>query len=124
LFKDEHWLAILYPINMKLPKETRRYCPYCKKHTSQSLLTAKQRGRSTAHPLSKCGNSRLMSRGLISGYGNKGKYSRKGPKDWKMKTKVTKKITILYKCKVCGKMKGIKKGIRSSRIVIGEKVSK
>lgn len=41
-----------------------------------------------------------------------------------MKTKVTKKITILYKCKECGKMKGLRKGIRSGRIEIGEKVSK
>jgi len=65
-----------------------------------------------------------MKRGLRSGYGNKGKYSRKGPKDWKMKVKVTKKISLLYKCKVCNKMKGVRKGIRSSRIVIGEKVSK
>lgn len=109
---------------MKLPKETTRYCPYCKKHTSQTVLTAKQKSRSATHPLSRGGNSRLMSRGLISGYGNKGRYSRKGPKDWKMKAKVTKKISILFKCKVCNKMKGMKKGIRSSRIVIGEKVSK
>jgi large subunit ribosomal protein L44e len=109
---------------MKLPKEKNRYCPYCKKHTQQLVLTAKQKGRSGAHPLSRGSNSRLMKRGLRSGYGNKGKYSRKGPKDWKMKVKVTKKISILYKCKVCNKMKGVSKGIRSSRIVIGEKVSK
>lgn len=124
MFKDEHWSAILYPIHMKLPKETKRYCPYCRKHTSQTILAAKQRGRSAAHPLSRGSNSRLMKRGLRSGYGNKGKYSRKGPKDWKMKTKVTKKINLLYKCKECGKMKQIKTAIRSSRIVIGEKVSK
>lgn len=109
---------------MKLPKETRRFCPYCRKHTEQLILTAKQRGRSSAHPLSRGGNSRLMKRGLKSGYGNKGRYSRKAPKDYKMKAKVTKKINILFKCKVCGKMKGRIKGIRSSRIVIGEKVSK
>ena len=109
---------------MKLPKETKRYCPYCKKHTSQTVLTAKQKSRSATHPLSRGGNSRLKSRGLISGYGNKGRYSRKGPKDWKMKAKVTKKISVVFKCKVCNKMKGMKKGIRSSRIVIGEKVSK
>lgn len=59
------------------------------------------------------------------GYGNRGRWGSKPPiKSWKMKTKVTKKITILYKCKVCGKMKGLKKGIRSGRIEIGEKVSK
>jgi len=109
---------------MKLPKETNRYCPYCKKHTSQTLLTAKQKGRSTAHPLSRGGPSRERSRGLTTGYGNLGRRSRKGPKDWKMKAKVTKKISVLYKCKVCNKMKGKNKGIRSSRVQIGEKISK
>ena len=109
---------------MKLPKKTKRYCPYCKKHTLQTIATAKQKSRSATHPLSRGSNSRLKSRGMISGYGNKGKYSRKGVKDWKMKAKVTKKINILYKCKVCNKMKQIKSAIRSSRIVIGEKVSK
>jgi len=58
------------------------------------------------------------------GFGNLGRFSKKGAKDWKMKTKITKRITILYKCKVCGKMKGIKKAIRSGRIEIGDKISK
>jgi len=53
-----------------------------------------------------------------------GRRSKPAIKSWKMKTKVTKKINLLYKCKECGKMKQIRKGIRSSRIVIGEKVSK
>lgn len=109
---------------MKLPKETKRYCPTCKKHTSQTLSTAKQKSRSTAHPLSRGSNPRLKARWLRMGYGNRGRYSKKGPKDWKMKAKTVKKITILYKCSVCKKMKGKAKGIRSSRIEIGEKVAK
>ncbi|MEI6731492.1 MAG: hypothetical protein WCK90_02305 [archaeon] len=111
-------------ITMKLPQETNRYCPYCRKHTKQSILTAKQKSRSSAHPMSRFSTARLKSRSVRMGYGNTGRYSKKGPKDWKMKTKITKKINLLYKCKVCGKMKQIKKAIRSSRIVIGEKVSK
>jgi large subunit ribosomal protein L44e len=110
-------------INMKLPKEKNRYCPYCRKHTSQLVLTAKQKSRSSAHPLSRDSPSRVKKRSL-HGYGNWGKRSKKGAKDWKMKVKVTKKINIMYKCKVCNKIKPIRKGIRSSRIVIGEKVSK
>lgn len=109
---------------MKLPKETRRYCPYCKKHTTQSIATAKQKSRSAAHPMSRGSASREKSRGLRGGFGNSGRRSRKGPKDWKRKSKVTKRITIMYKCKVCGKMKGIKKAVRSGRIEIGEKVAK
>lgn len=109
---------------MKLPKETNRYCPYCRKHTGQLVLNQKQRGRSATHPLSRGSTPRLESRGVRSGYGNKGKYSRKAPKDWKRKSKATKRITIMYKCKVCNKQRSINKAIRSSRIEIGEKVAK
>ena len=109
---------------MKLPKETNRYCPYCKKHTSQQVLTQKQKSRSATHTMSRGSTARMEMRGLRVGYGNQGKYSRKGPKDWKRKSKSTKRITIMYKCKVCGKQKGISSAIRSSRIEIGEKVSK
>ena len=109
---------------MKLPKETRRYCPYCRGHTEQTVLTAKQKSRSATHPLSRGSPTRNKLRGLTSGFGNKGKRSKKGAKDLKRKTKVTKRISVLYKCKKCGKIKGIRKAIRSSRIEIGEKISK
>jgi large subunit ribosomal protein L44e len=109
---------------MKLPKETSRYCPYCKKHTQHLVATAKQKSRSASHPLSRGSSVRLALRGLKTGMGNQGRYSRKGPKDWKRKSKTTKRITITYKCKVCSKMHNIRKAIRSSRIEIGEKVSK
>jgi large subunit ribosomal protein L44e len=109
---------------MKLPKETNRYCPYCRKHTAQLVTTAKQKSRSSTHPLSRGSSSRLKSRGIRMGYGNQGRYSRKGPKDWKMKTKITKRISVQYKCKTCNKIKGIRKAIRAGRIEIGEKISK
>lgn len=110
---------------MKLPKEIKRYCPYCRKHTDQVVATAKQKSRSAAHPLSRGSSTRAHSRGMRSGYGNKGRHGSKPPiKDWKRKTKITKRITIVYKCKTCNKIKGIKSAIRSSRIEIGEKISK
>lgn len=109
---------------MKLPKQTRRYCPYCKKHTLQEIKTASQKSRSATHPLSRGSASREESRGLRKGYGNKGRRSRQAPKNWKRKTKVTRRISLIYKCKECGKSKGIKKAIRSGRIEIGEKISK
>lgn len=74
--------------------------------------------------MSRGSPARNKLRGLTTGYGNKGKRSKKGAKDWKMKTKTTKRISIIYKCKTCGKIKGIKKAIRASRIEIGEKISK
>ncbi len=109
---------------MKLPKETKRFCPTCRKHTAQIISVAKQRARSATHPLSRGSSVRNKLRGLTSGFGNLGRRSRKGPKDWRMKTKVTKRLTVMYKCKVCGKQKNIKKAIRSGRIEIGEKVAK
>ena len=109
---------------MKLPKETKRYCVYCKKHTLHKINTAKQKSRSAAHPLSRGSTSRLKSRGLRSGTGNKGRYSKKAPKNWKRKTKTTRRLAVLYTCKECGKTKGAKKAIRSGRIEIGEKVAK
>ncbi len=109
---------------MKLPKEVKRYCPKCRKHTLQAVSTAKQKSRSSTHPLSRWSTSRAKSRSYRSGYGNLGRFSKPAIKDWKRKTKTTKRIAIMYKCSVCGKMKGIRKGIRVSRVVIGEKVAK
>ena len=108
---------------MKLPKEVNRYCPYCKKHTSQLVGTAKQRARSSVHPMSRGSPSRIGMRSLY-GIGNWGKRSKKGAKDWKAKVKTTKRITVMYTCKTCKKSKGIKKALRVARIVIGEKVAK
>jgi large subunit ribosomal protein L44e len=110
---------------MKLPKETRRYCPYCKKHTVHAIGTASQKGRSSSHPLSRGSKSRANARGLGIGKGNKGKWgSKPAVKAWKRKTKVTRRITLLYKCKLCKKSKGMKKAIRAGRIEIGQKVAK
>ena len=109
---------------MKLPKETRRYCPHCKKHTIHTISVAKQKARSATHPLSRGSPTRNKLRGLTTGYGNLGKRSKKGAKDWKRKTKATKRLSVLYKCKQCGKMKGAIGAVRVSRIEVGEKVSK
>lgn len=109
---------------MKLPKELKRYCPYCKKHTDQTVSTAKQRSRSATHPLSRGSKTRELLRGVRGGFGNQGKRSKKGAKDWKRKTKTTKRITVLYTCKQCKKAKGSISAIRSSRIEVGEKISK
>lgn len=109
---------------MKLPIETNRYCPYCRKHTVQKIAVAKQKSRSATHPMSRGSTARLKKRGFRTGYGNQGKYSRKGPKDWKRKSKMTKRLAVHYICKTCGKAKGISKAIRTSRIEVGEKVAK
>ena len=109
---------------MKIPPETTRYCPYCKKHTLQSAGVAKQKGRSSAHPLSRSSQTRLKARGQNVGYGNMGRFSKPPIKSWKRKIKATKRLTIMYTCKVCKKSKGIRKGIRTSRLEVGEKIAK
>jgi large subunit ribosomal protein L44e len=109
---------------MKLPKEVNRFCPTCRKHTTHAVATSKQKSRSATHPLSRGSSAREKLRGLLGKMGNLGRRSRKGPKDWKRKTKVTKRLTVTYKCKVCGKMHMARSGWRVGRIEIGEKVSK
>jgi ribosomal protein L44E len=109
---------------MKLPEQTNRYCPYCKKQTSQKVSVAKQKSRSSAHPLSRGGDFRVKHRGFKSGFGNQGRYSRPPPKNQKRKSKQTKRLSILYTCITCKKSKGMKSSIRVSRIQIGEKIAK
>ena len=109
---------------MKLPKETKRYCPTCKKHTQQTVGTAKQRARSTAHPLSRWSNVRTKLRNYRSGTGNLGRFSKPAVKAWKRKTKTTKRMTINYTCSQCKKTSQIKKAIRSSKIEIRQTISK
>ncbi len=109
---------------MKLPEKTNRYCPYCREKTEQKLSVAKQKSRSSAHPMSRWSTSRVIARGLKSGTGSKGRFSKPPIKKWKRKSKSTKRMTIMYTCKVCNKAKGIKKGIRTSRLTIGDKVAK
>jgi len=109
---------------MKLPKQVKRYCPYCKKHTVQLVTTQKQKARSSAHPLSRWSQTRVKKRNYRMGYGNLGRFSEPPVKNRKRKTKITKRITIMYTCSECKKSKGIKKAIRSGRIEIGEKVTK
>lgn len=109
---------------MKLPKQTKRYCPSCKKHTTHAVDTAKQRSRSSAHPQSRWSMLRTKLRGTRAGLGGLGRFSKPAVKSWKRKTKVTRRVGILYRCQVCKKAHGIKKAIRSSRIEIGDKVAK
>jgi large subunit ribosomal protein L44e len=109
---------------MKLPKETNRFCQRCKKHTAHKISIAKQKSRSASHPLSRGSNSRLFSRGLKSGMGNKGRNSKPAVKNWKRKTKVTKRMTLMYTCSQCKKSFNKNKSIRAGRIEIGEKVAK
>lgn len=108
---------------MKLPKTTKRYCPYCKKHTEQkiSLLSTGQKRPKTKHGSME----RARKRGLGRGMGNRGKWgSKPATSKWKRKTKSTTKKVFLYTCNVCKKSKQSKKGIRVSRAQLEAKEEK
>ena len=89
---------------MKLPKQTFRFCPYCKKKTKQKIKlvsTGAKRGTLTRGSI-----SRAKKRGLGIGIGNKGKWgSKPAVSKFKRKAKTTKKTNIMYTCNECEKSK-------------------
>ena len=92
---------------MKLPKTTKRFCPYCNKQTAQKV---KQVSTGTKKNSLKRGSKiRARLRGLARGIGNLGRYSKPAVSKFKRKTKTTKKPQILYTCSVCKKSKNQKK---------------
>jgi len=101
---------------MKIPKKTKRYCPYCRKQTEQKVKmvsTGNKRGT-----LRRGSKQRAKLRGLGIGIGNVGKWgSRPAITKFKRKTKTTKKTNIMYTCAECGKSKYQKKGQRAGKQV-------
>ncbi|MEX0920500.1 MAG: hypothetical protein WDZ69_02885 [Candidatus Pacearchaeota archaeon] len=100
---------------MKIPKTTNRFCPYCNKKTKQKIKlvgTGFQRGT-----LTRGSKQRAKLRGLSTGIGNKGRYSKPAVSKFKRKSKTTKKTNFLYTCEVCGKGKYQKKGKRAGKVV-------
>jgi len=102
---------------MKIPKTTKRYCPYCKKKTEHKIKlvsTGAKRGT-----LTRGSKSRARKRGLSRGMGNKGKYSKPSVSKFKRKSKTTKKTNIMYTCNECGKSKyrASKRNKRTSKVI-------
>jgi ribosomal protein L44E len=98
---------------MKIPKTTKRFCPYCRKRTEQKIKlvgTGAKRGT-----LTRGSKSRARARGLNRGIGNKGRYSKPAVSKFKRKTKTTKKTNIMYTCAECKKSKYQKRGIRMGK---------
>ncbi len=100
---------------MKIPKTTKRYCPYCKKITEQKIKLVSTGGKRGT--LTRGSKSRARKRGLSRGIGNKGRYSKPAVSKFKRKTKTTKKTNIMYTCQVCKKSKYQKKGKRTGKIL-------
>jgi len=100
---------------MKIPKTTKRYCPYCRKTTEQKIKlvgTGFSRGTMTRGG----GRIRAKLRGLARGIGNLGKWgSKPAQTKHKRKTKTTRKTNIMYTCQSCKKSKYQKKGQRAGK---------
>ncbi|MGK0209242.1 MAG: large subunit ribosomal protein L44e [Patescibacteria group bacterium] len=99
---------------MKIPKKTKRFCPYCNKQTNQKL---KEPSKGKPSSLKRGGKLRIQLRGLWRGIGNQGKFSRLKNQQ-KGKRKTTKKTNIVYTCDVCKKGKYQKSGKRTSKLVL------
>jgi ribosomal protein L44E len=102
---------------MKIPKKTKRYCPYCKKRTEQKIdLVSTGHKRGTL----KWGSlTRAKLRGAFPGTGNKSRWgSKKAIKSWKRKTKTTMRRVLIFTCQECKKSKHSAKSRRVSKIMI------
>lgn len=108
---------------MRIPKKTRRYCPYCNKHTEQKVEMASSGHRRGS--LKKGAIERAKKRNLGKGTGNLGKWgSKPAVTSWKRKAKSTKKTNISYLCSVCKKSSLQRKGDRVGKVVFAQEGEK
>ena len=106
---------------MKFPKKINRYCPYCKKHTEHKIVDVSSGHKRGA--MKRGTKERARLRWKARGFGNWGRYSKPAISKWKRKTKSTKKTNLLYTCQVCKKSHQQRKGIRTSKFQLEEKVA-
>jgi len=93
---------------MIIPKNTKKYCPTCKKHTEHTVKREKV-GAKKRRKLAV--DQRRITR-KKKGYGS---YPRPWPKG---REKPTKKLDLRYKCKECKKSQIIGKGFRVKKFEI------
>jgi large subunit ribosomal protein L44e len=105
---------------MKLPKELKRYCPSCKKHTVQKVKQEKNRGKNKTHNLTQFSKVRQELRGIGKGMGNQGRMSRGSMNSWKrFNKKMTKKTDLRYSCTGCKKTNvSASPGQRAKKILV------
>ncbi|MEK6835532.1 MAG: 50S ribosomal protein L44e [Nanoarchaeota archaeon] len=101
---------------MKLPKEIKRFCVHCGKHTLHKIFQVKGKERGT---LKKGSIARALKRGLGRGYGNLGKWgSKPAISQFKMTgAKTSKKTNLKFTCNVCKKSSLQRYGIRMKKVV-------
>ncbi|MHC1630816.1 MAG: 50S ribosomal protein L44e [Methanotrichaceae archaeon] len=92
---------------MKMPKEIRIHCPFCKKHTAH-VVERVRRGQAS----STVRITRQKKR--AQGIGNTGKFSKVPGGD-----KPTKRVNLRYRCKECNKAHS-RKGFKVSKFDLVE----
>jgi len=101
-------------VKIKIPKEKKRYCPYCRKHTLHKVEIVKTAGRRNTSAL-KAG-TRYRKKKLEKGYGSSPypvlEHGRKHG------AKTTRKVLLRFTCTVCGKKHQIKNAQRIKRAEI------
>jgi len=99
---------------MKMPKNIKKYCPKCNKHTLHKVYIVKRKAPSAFRYGSK---TRARMRGRARGKGNLGRYSKPAVTKWKMTgKKQTKKTDLRYQCSVCNKSQTQRKGMRIKKM--------
>jgi len=99
---------------MKYPKNKKRYCPSCKKHTDHVASLTKKKNASSLTYGSKV---RARKRGQARGKGNMGRYSKPAISKFKMTgKKSSKKTDLRFECKVCKKSHVQRQGFRTKKL--------
>ncbi len=81
---------------MKSPKQQKRYCPTCKKHTEHKVSVHKTRARPTPKKHALGWGSRHVG-AIFAGYGGSARRV-------VTPAKTTKKIALRFQCLTCSKM--------------------
>ena len=99
---------------MKIPKQKKRLCKTCKKHTDHKVAQNKKK---TASSLSQGSKYRARKRGVARGIGSLGRYSKPAVTKFKRTgAKNTKKTDLRYTCTTCKKVSCQSTGIRAKRV--------
>ena len=104
---------------MKVPKEIKRLCGKCGKHTTHKVAAAKTKSPNATHTMSRGSKPRMYARqkGKDVGTGNSGKTSRPPVKSRKMSgKKLSKKTDFRYTCSECKKTSVQNGGIRAKKV--------
>lgn len=92
---------------MKIPKEIKAYCPYCKKHTLHQVLIVKKK------KASELTQGQRRFRRKLTGYGS---FPRPKPDN----EKATKRKDIRLKCKECKKQHVKRRSYRAKKFEVGK----